>query len=133
MPTALQEENSVGLPLWPHWPAALQYDIHAQHAGEPIAAAKFRKNQIAVCAERFAQCVNLKFEVVLRYHHARPHSADELFFRDERAIGSQKDQQDIQGAPAELDWPAVSEQLPPSQQDAETAEFEIRAGGGSQA
>lgn len=56
--------------------------------------------------------------------------ADELFFRDERAICFQKDDEDIEGARAEFDRNTVGEQLPLSQQDAETAEFEIRAGGG---
>jgi hypothetical protein len=129
MPTAVQEKNSARPLLRPHWPAGLQYDIRAQHADEPIAAANFRKDQFAVCAERFAQCVNLIFEVLFRYHDARPHSADELFFRDERAIGFQKDHKDFEGARAQLDWDAVGEQLPPSQQHTETAEFEIRAGG----
>ena len=73
--------------------------------------------------------MNLNFEVFLRYRDARPHSADELFFPDERAIGFQKDHEDIEGVHAELDWNAVFEQLPPMQQNAETAEFEIRAGG----
>ena len=102
--------------------------IRAQHAGEPIAAAKFCKDQIAVRAQCFAQCRDLKLQVLCRYYDARPHSADELFFGDERAIGFQKDHKDIEGAGAELDWNAVGEQLPPSQQHAETAEFEIRAG-----
>jgi hypothetical protein len=65
--------------------------------------------------------VNLKFEVFFGYHDARPHPAEELFFRDERAIGFQKDHKDIEGARAELDWNVFSEQLPPSQQDTETA------------
>jgi hypothetical protein len=28
----------------------------------------------------------LKLQVLCRYHDARPHPADELFFRDERAV-----------------------------------------------
>ena len=46
------------------------------------------------------------------------------------AVGLQQGQQEIEGARAELDRNAVGKQLPPSQQDAETAEFEVRAGGG---
>jgi hypothetical protein len=75
----------------------------------------------------------LKLQVLCRYYDARPHPADELFFRDERAICFQKDHEDIEGARAKLNRNGVGKQLPPSQQDAETAEFEIRAGGGSQA
>ena len=68
--------------------------------------------------------------VFFGHHDARPHPAEELFFRDERAIGIEEDQKDIEGARAELDWNAVGEQLSASQQEAETAEFEIGAGGG---
>jgi hypothetical protein len=58
--------------------------------------------------------------VFFRYHDARPHSANEPFFPDERAIGFQKDHKDIEGAPAKLDWSVVGEQLPPSHQHTET-------------
>jgi hypothetical protein len=103
--------------------------IRAQHAGEPIAAAKFCKDQIAVRTQCFAQCRDLKLQVLCRYDDARPHPADELFFSDKRAIGFHKDHEDIEGARAKLDRPFVGEQLPPAQQHTETAEFEIRAGG----
>jgi hypothetical protein len=66
---------------------------------------------------------------LFRYHDDRPYSADELFSRDERAIGFHKDHKDIESARAQLDWNAVGEQLPSSQQHAEATEFEIRAGG----
>jgi hypothetical protein len=59
----------------------------------------------------------------------RPHPPHELHFSDERAVGLQQGPHEIEGARAELDWNAVGEQLPPSQQHTETAEFEIRAGG----
>ena len=61
---------------------------------------------------------------LFRHDDARPHPAHELLFSDERAVGLQQDQQKIEGARAELDWNAVGEQLPPAQQNAETAEFE---------
>ena len=67
--------------------------------------------------------MNLKFEVFFGYHDARPHPAHELLFSDERAVGLQQDQQEIEGARAELDWNAVGEQLSPAQQNAETAEI----------
>ena len=41
----------------------------------------------------------------------------------------QQDQEEIEGARAELDRNTVGEQLPPAQQHAETAEFERRVGG----
>ena len=104
--------------------------IHAQYADESVTAAEFRADEVAVRAQCFAQCRDLKLEVLFRHDDARPHPADELLFRDERAVGLQKDQEEIEGARAEFDRNAVGEQLPPSQQDAETAEFEVRAGGG---
>jgi len=45
------------------------------------------------------------------------------------APSASREYQDIEGARAELDRNAVGEQLPPAQQNPETAEFEIRAGG----
>jgi hypothetical protein len=71
----------------------------------------------------------LKLQILCRYYDARPHPADELFFRDERAICFQQSQQEIESARAEFDRNAVGEQLPRSQQDAETAEFKVLAGG----
>ena len=61
------------------------------------------------------QCRDLKLQVLCRYYDARPHPADELFFRDERAICFQKDHEEIEGARAEFDRNTIGEQLPPSQ------------------
>ena len=102
--------------------------IHALYADESVTAADFRLDEGAVSAQRFAQRGDLKLDVFFRHDDARPHPAEELFFRDERAIRLQEDQKEIEGARAELDWNAIGEQLSPAQQDAETAEFEIRAG-----
>jgi hypothetical protein len=49
-------------------------------------------------------------------------------FSDERAVGLQQGQQEIERARAELDWNAVGEQLSSAQQNAKTAEFESLAG-----
>ena len=86
-------------------------------------------DEVPVSAQCFAQCRNLKLDVFFRHDDARPHPAHELLFGDERAVGLQQDQQEIEGARTELDRNAVGEQLSPAQQNAETAEFEIRAGG----
>jgi hypothetical protein len=51
------------------------------------------------------------------YDDARPHPPKELAFRDEPAVGFQKDREDIYGARAELDGDAVGGQLPPAQQN----------------
>src|SRR6202008_444554 len=94
-------------PLVSHWPAGFQYGIRAHRSGKPIAAAKFREDQIAVRTECFAQRRDLKLDVFFRDDNARPPPAQELAFRAERAIGFHKDHEDIEGAHAELDWNAV--------------------------
>jgi hypothetical protein len=60
--------------------------IHPQYANETVAAAEFRTDEIAVRAQCFAQCRDLKLQILCRYYDARAHPADELFFHDERAI-----------------------------------------------
>jgi hypothetical protein len=104
--------------------------IRAEHAGESVAAAEFGADDIAVRAERFAQCGDLNLEVLLRHHDIRPHTVDELLLGEEQAVSLQEGQKQIEGAGAELDWNTVGEQLPLAQQHAETAEFESRVGYG---
>jgi hypothetical protein len=103
--------------------------LRAQHAGEPVAAAEFCADNVAVGAERLAQCKDLNLQVVFRHRDARPHSAEELVFFDEQAVRFQEDQKQIKGARAEFDRNAVGEQSPLTEQHAETPEFEIRVGG----
>jgi hypothetical protein len=100
----------------------------AEHTAESVAAAEFGSDDIALCAERFAQCGDLYLKVLFRHHDARPYTAEELFLCDEQAIGLQQDQKEIEGARAEYDRNTVREQLPPAQQHAETPEFESRVG-----
>jgi hypothetical protein len=97
--------------------------IRAEHAGEAVAAAEFGADDIAVRAERFAQCGDLNLEVLFRDHDARPYTAEELLLSDKRAIGLHEDQNEIESAGAEFDRNPVGKQLPLAQQDAETAEF----------
>jgi hypothetical protein len=52
----------------------------AEHAGKSVAAADFRADDIALRAERFAQRMDLKLQVLFRHHNARPHAAEELLF-----------------------------------------------------
>jgi len=54
--------------------------------------------------------MNLRFEVFFGHHDVRPHPAHELLFSDERAVGLQQGQQEVEGAGAELDRNAVGEQ-----------------------
>jgi len=54
--------------------------IRAKRAGEAISAAEFCVDEIAVSVERFAQRGDLNFQVLFRYHDARPHPAEQLVF-----------------------------------------------------
>jgi hypothetical protein len=103
--------------------------VRTERPGEAVAATDFGADHVAVGAKYFAQCRDLKLQVFFRHHDARPHPAEEFLLRDERAICVQEDQKEIEGARAQLDWNAVGEQLPPAQQNPETAEFESLAGG----
>ena len=86
--------------------------IQADRADESVAPAEFRSDDIAVCAERFAQRRRRYLEVLFRHHDAWPHPAEELFFCDEQAVGLPQDQKEIEGARAEYDRNTVGEQLP---------------------
>jgi hypothetical protein len=68
-------------------------------------------DDVAVCPQRFAQYRDLKLDVLFRHDDARPHPAHEVLFSDERAVGIQQGQQEIEGAGAELDGMAAGEQL----------------------
>jgi hypothetical protein len=98
--------------------------VRAQYANEPVAEPEFRTDEMAVCAQCFAQGGDLNFEVLFRYYDARPHPVEKLLFCDERAVGLQQDQKEVEGARAELDRNTVSEQPPPAQEHADTAEFD---------
>jgi hypothetical protein len=88
------------------------------HASEAITAAKVRADQPAVSAKRFAQCGDVNLQVLFRYYDARPHPVEKLLLCDERAVGLQQDQKEVEGAGAELDRNTVNEQLPLAKQHA---------------
>ena len=98
--------------------------VRARYANEPVAAPEFRTDEIAVSAQCFAQGGDLNFEVLIRNNNARPHPVEKLLLCDERAVGLQQDQKEVEGASAELDRITVGEQPPPAQQHAETSEFD---------
>jgi hypothetical protein len=98
--------------------------IRPKHADEPIAAAEFRADEIAVRAQCFAQCGDVNLQVLFRYYDARPQPVEKLIFCDERAVGLQQNQKEVEGASAKLDRHTVGEQPTLAQQHAETAEFE---------
>src|SRR6516162_2101624 len=100
--------------------------VRAQYANEPVAAPEFRTDEIAVRAQCFAQGGDVNLEVLFRYYDARPHPVEKLLFCDERAVGLQQDQKEVEGARAELDRNTVGEQPPSTQQHAAATEFQSR-------
>jgi len=98
--------------------------IRGEHASEPVAAPAFGADEIALRAECFAQIRDLNLEVVFRHNNVRPHPSEKFLFCDERAVGLQQDQKEVEGASAKFDRNTVGEQPPPAQQYAATSEFE---------
>ena len=81
-------------------------------------------DESAVFAEGLAQGVDLNLQVLLRDNNAWPHTAHQLVFGDQRSVGLQQHQEEIEGARPQLYRRAVSDQLPVAQQHAETTELE---------
>src|ERR1700740_3139437 len=75
----------------------------AQYANEPVTTPEFRTDEITVRAQCFAQGGDLNFEVLVRHNNARPHPFEELLLRDERAVGLQQDQEEVESATTNLD------------------------------
>ena len=100
----------------------------AQYANETVAAPEFRTDEISVRAECFPQCGDLNLEVLFAYNIARPRPVEKLLLCDERAVGLQQHQKEVEGPSAKLDRNTVGEQPPPAQQHAETAEFDCCVG-----
>jgi hypothetical protein len=100
----------------------------ANCGSEPIAAADLGADKVAVFAKSVAQRADLTFQVLFGDNDARPHMAHELVFRDQRSVGLQQDQEEIERARSHLYRHAISDQSPLAQQHAETAELERRVG-----
>jgi hypothetical protein len=83
--------------------AGVRGGTRAQYANEPVAAPEFRTDEIAVRAECFAQGGDLNLEVLVRHNNVRPHPVEELLLRDERAVGLQQDQEEVERASTNLD------------------------------
>jgi hypothetical protein len=109
-------------------PASNPGDSRANWGSEPVAAAELSADKVTVFAESLAQRGDLNLQIFLRDNDAWPHTAHELVFGDQRSVGLQQDQEEIEGARPQLYRNAVGDQLPPAQQHAETAEFERRFG-----
>jgi hypothetical protein len=57
---------------------------------------------------------------------ARPDPADEVVFADDGSVGPDQRHEYVEGAPAELNRPAVGENFAAMRQDPETAELDAR-------
>ena len=68
----------------------------ANCGSKPIAAAELGPDKIAVFAKSLAQREDLNLQVLLRDNDAWPHAAHELFFGDQRSVGLQQGQEEIE-------------------------------------
>ena len=87
--------------IWqvPSWCRALTStpcDGRANCGSKPIAAAELGPDKIAVFAKSLAQREDLNLQVLLRDNDAWPHAAHELFFGDQRSVGLQQGQEEIE-------------------------------------
>ena len=81
LPTALRKKNQTRPRSRSHRAAAgVPRRIGAHYANESVPAAEFRTDQIAVRFQCFAQCRDLKLEILFRHGDAWPHAAHEPFF-----------------------------------------------------
>ena len=76
------------------------------------AIAKPRHGLDRVRAEQFAQCRDLLLDVVLFYHHVRPHDVHQLLLADESAVPLGEKAQQVECAGAESGGIAVDQQAP---------------------
>ena len=80
-------------------------------AGKLIASPGDRADQVTIRAEGLAQCHNLSLQIVLLNHPVRPHARHQHVFANNGSLGLDQHHQHIEGASAELDGPAIGEQL----------------------
>jgi len=101
-------------------------DGRANCNSKPVAAAELGADKVAVFAKSLAQRGNLNLQVLLRDNDAWPDTAHKLVFGDQRSVGLQQDQEEIEGTRSQLYRRTVGNQLPLAQQYTETAEFQCR-------
>src|SRR6266478_758495 len=70
----------------------------ANGGSEPVAAAEFSANKVAVFAKSPTQRGDLNLQVLLRDNDAWPRTAQKFVFGDQRSVGFQQDQEEIEGA-----------------------------------
>jgi hypothetical protein len=100
-------------------------DGRANCGSKPVTAADLGADQVAVITKHPAQRGDLNLQVCLRNNHARPNTAKDLVLVDQRSVGLQQDQKDVEGTRPQLDRCAVGKQLPAAQQHAEAANSNV--------
>src|ERR1700757_3571172 len=94
-----------GTPAW----------CRTDRSGESITAAELRTDKITALAEGLAYRTDLDLQVLLGHNDVWPDPAQQLLLRDQRTIGFEQDQEQIESARPELDRDALGKQLPAAQ------------------
>ena len=105
------------------------WDGRANCASEPVAAAELSADQLAIFTKSLAQRADLDLQIPFRDDNPLPSTAHKLVFGDQRSVGLQQDQKEIESACSQLDRSAIGNQLALSQLDTETTKFDRRSSG----
>jgi hypothetical protein len=93
-------------------------------AGELVTSPGNCADQVAICSECSTQGRDLGWQIVLVDNPTRPDTLDQRLLADNSPARFDQRDQDIERAPAELEQPAIGEQLAAIQQDPETPEVD---------
>jgi hypothetical protein len=98
----------------------------ADFAGELVTASGHGADQIAVRAEGRAQCRNLPLEIIFLDDPIGPHARHQRILGNHCSVRLDQRHQHVERATAELDRPAIGEQLAVMRQQEETPERDAR-------
>ena len=73
-------------------------DGRANCGSKPVAAAELGADKVAVFAKSLAQRGDLNLQILFGDDNSWPHTAHELVFGDQRSVGLQQDEEEIEGA-----------------------------------
>jgi hypothetical protein len=109
------EDHDIRAALDRHWAASDANDFEAEHK-------IYREN--ALLSKALSQRRDLGLQAVLLDDPARPDAFHERILADHRSACLDQHHQHVERAPAELQRPAIGEELAAVRQDPETAEFD---------
>jgi hypothetical protein len=98
----------------------------ADFAGELVTASGHGTDQIAIRTESGAQRRNLPLEIIFLDDPIGPHARHQRILRNHCATRLDQRHQHVEGATAELDRPAIGEQLAAMREKEETPERDAR-------